>query len=104
MHYLLIYDLAPDYLERRGEFRDEHLRLAWDAHQVNGLILGGALNDPADKAMLLFKGDSPAAAEAFAGNDPYVKNGIVKEWSVRPWHTVVGDNPFQAVKPEEETE
>ncbi len=29
MHYLLIYDLAPDYLARRPEFRAEHLTLAW---------------------------------------------------------------------------
>lgn len=101
MHYLLIYELAPDYLERRGNFRDEHLHLAWHAQKHEGLILGGALKDPADKAVLLFQGETPQAAEAFAKKDPYVKNGIVREWTVRPWHTVVGDNPFQVVKPAE---
>lgn len=30
MHYLLFYDYAPDYLERRAQFREEHLALAWD--------------------------------------------------------------------------
>ena len=40
--------------------------------------------------MLLFSGDSPAAAEAFAKADPYVVNGIVTKWRVRPWTTVVG--------------
>ncbi len=90
MHYLLIYELSTDYLERRGEFRDEHLKLAWDAHKNGNLILGGALQEPADLAFLLFEGDSPKAAENFAKNDPYIKNGLIKKWKVRPWMTVVG--------------
>jgi len=101
MHYLLLYELAPDYLDRRGEFRDDHLQLAWKAHSEGELILGGALKDPADNAVLLFKSDSPEAAEQFARKDPYVKNGLVQRWEVRPWHTVVGDDPFQSVKPED---
>ncbi len=100
MHYLLIYQLASDYLERRAEFRDEHLELAWDAHESEDLILGGAMKDPSDNAVLLFKGESPEAAENFARKDPYVIHGIVTRWEVRPWHTVVGDDPFQVVKPE----
>lgn len=90
MHYLLMYDVVPDYLERRGAYRAEHLALAWKAHDEGRLILGGALMDPADGAVLLFQGDSPAVAEAFALSDPYVKNGVVTRWRVRPWITVVG--------------
>ena len=30
-HFLLTYDLAPDYLERRAALRDAHLALAWAA-------------------------------------------------------------------------
>lgn len=89
-HYLLFYDLAPDYLERRGPHRDEHLALAWAACERGELVLGGALAEPADGAVLLFQGDSPAAAEAFARADPYVQQGIVTAWRVRPWTTVVG--------------
>lgn len=91
MHYLLIYDLAPDYLERRGQYRSEHLKLAWDAVAKGDLVLGGALADPVDNSILLFQGDSPAAAEAFVAADPYVKNGLIKSWRVRPWTTVVGE-------------
>ena len=29
MHYLLIYEVAPDYLARRAQYRDAHLALAW---------------------------------------------------------------------------
>jgi uncharacterized protein len=93
MHYLLFYDVVPDYVERRAAFRAEHLALARAAHARGELVLGGALAEPADGAVLLFKGDSPAAAEAFAAADPYVRNGLVTRWRVRAWATVVGDRP-----------
>lgn len=99
MHYLLIYELQPDYLERRGEFRDEHLSLAWQAHDNGELILGGALADPVDEAILLFKGESAEVAEKFARADPYMLNGLIKKWSVRPWTTVVGSMASTPVKP-----
>lgn len=98
MHYLLIYHLAPDYLERRGEFREEHLAMAWKACKSGEMVLGGALQDPADRAVLLFEGDTPEAAESFAKNDPYVKNSLVEKWEVRPWMTVVGDDAISPVK------
>lgn len=100
MHYLLIYDVAPNYLEQRATFRDEHLTLAWQAHERGELILGGALTEPVDGAVLLFQGDSPAAAERFAAADPYVRNGLVARWQVRPWTTVVGDQATSPVRPE----
>jgi uncharacterized protein YciI len=89
-HYLLIYTLSPEYLARRGEFRAEHLALAWTACDRGELVLGGALTDPVDEAVLLFKGSSPAVAERFVEADPYVSNGLVTEWRIRPWMTVVG--------------
>lgn len=98
-HYLLIYDLADDYLDRRGEFRGVHLNLAWAAHQRGELMLGGALGEPVDRALLMFKGDSPKAAEEFAKVDPYVTNRLVKSWAVRPWMTVVGDLAANPVRP-----
>lgn len=100
MHYLLIYDLAPNYLEQRATFRDEHLALAWQAHERGELILGGALAEPVDGAVLLFQGDSPAAAERFVAVDPYVRNGLVMRWQVRPWTTVVGDQATSPARPE----
>lgn len=100
MHYLLTYDLAPDYLERRGEFRNEHLKLGWEAQQRGELVLAGALAEPADKAVLLFSGASPEAAERFAKGDPYVLNGLVTAWRVREWTTVIGDAAFKPVRPD----
>lgn len=99
MHYLLCYDLAPDYLERRGEFRDAHLKLAWDAQERGEIIIAGALTEPADMAVLLFQGDSPEVAERFAKADPYVTHGLVTAYRVRPWNTVVGAAAFNPVRP-----
>lgn len=99
VHYLLIYDLAPDYLERRAALRSEHLRLAWQAQENGALLLGGALAEPVDTAVLLFRSDSPAVAEKFAAVDPYVRHGLVTKWRVRPWNTVVGDAPASPVRP-----
>jgi len=95
-HFLLTYTLAPDYLERRAEFRGAHLALAQAAVERGELVLGGAL-DPADEAMLLFAGENSAAAEAFANADPYVRNGLVARWRVREWVTVVGSGAARPV-------
>ncbi|MCG5073711.1 YciI-like protein [Paraburkholderia tagetis] len=98
MHYLLMYDLADDYLERRPEHRSDHLALAWAAAERGELLLAGAIAEPLDEALLLFQGESPAAAEAFARADPYVKAGLVKAWRVRPWQTVVGEKAANPVR------
>ena len=96
-HFILTYDLAPDYLERRGQFRTEHLALAWKAADQGALLLGGAVGDPPESAVLLFSDRD--AAEAFAKSDPYVAEGLVKEWRVRPWTTVVGKDAATPVRP-----
>ena len=90
MHYLLFYDAKVGYEERRKPFRAAHLDYARAAVERGELVLGGGLANPVDGAVLLFRGDSPAAAEQFAKSDPYVVNGVVKKWHVREWTTVVG--------------
>jgi len=90
MHYLLFYDVGENYTERRLAFRAAHLRHARQAVARGELVLGGALANPVDGALLLFCGSSPAVAEEFAASDPYVINGLVAGWRVREWTTVVG--------------
>ena len=82
-----------------AEFRGVHLNLAWGAHKRGDLVLGGALGEPVDTAILMFKGESPKVAEDFAKVDPYVTNGLIRKWTVRPWMTVVGDLAANPVKP-----
>lgn len=99
MHYLLFYEVGEDYVSRRAEFRDAHLEKAWQASERGELVLGGALANPVDGAVLLFKGDSPEVAEKFARADPYVTSGAVKRWHVREWTTVAGRDAATPVKP-----
>jgi uncharacterized protein YciI len=94
MHYLLFYDYVSDYMQRREEFRAEHLALAWQSHKRGELVLGGVLADPIDGAVLFFQADSPETIEAFVASDPYVRHGLVTRWRIRPWHTVVGENAY----------
>lgn len=98
MHYLLFYDVAPDYFTRRGEFRQAHLALAWQACERGELVLGGALADPVDCSVLLFKVESAEVVERFVAADPYVKNGLVTKWRVRPWTTVVGEDATTPIR------
>ena len=62
MRWVLIYELADDYLERRAALRPEHLGLARAAHERGELLLAGALADPYDRALLVFTGEQPDAA------------------------------------------
>jgi uncharacterized protein len=90
MHYLLFYDVVPDYATRRLPFRSAHFEYARPFIDRGELLLGGALADPVDGAVLLFRGQTPDVARAFAAADPYVQHGLVTAWRVRPWTTVVG--------------
>ena len=90
MHYLLFYDVVPDYAVRRAPFRPAHLAYARPFIERGELVLGGALAEPVDGAVLLFRADTPEVARAFAAADPYVRQGLVTAWRVRPWTTVVG--------------
>jgi uncharacterized protein YciI len=99
MHYLLFYEVVPDYPTKRTKFRSAHLAYAWQAVERGELVLGGALANPADGAVLLFRGTSPDVARTFAAQDPYVLNGVVTRWRVREWTTVVGANAANPVLP-----
>ena len=92
-YFALFYDAVDDFIARRGAFRDEHLRIARESHARGELVLAGALADPANGALLIFQAETPAVAEAFARQDPYVKNGLITHWKVRPWTVVVGNEP-----------
>jgi uncharacterized protein YciI len=98
-HFLLFYDVADDYLERRAQFRSAHLEKAWAASADGTLVLGGALADPVDGAVLLFAAADKAVVEAFARTDPYVLNGLVTRWRVREWTTVAGPGATTQVRP-----
>ncbi len=90
MYYVLLYEYVENVVEKRAPLREAHLRIAREAHARGELLLGGALAEPVDTGLRVFKVDDRAVVEHFAREDPYVKGGIVKSWQVRPWTVVVG--------------
>jgi uncharacterized protein len=92
-YHLLEYALVDDYVERRASFRAEHLALAGASQNRGELVLAGALADPVDRAVLVWRADDRAVVETFVERDPYVRNGLVTSWTIRPWTVVVGDRP-----------
>jgi hypothetical protein len=97
-HFLLFYEADGDYSERRKPFRAAHLAHARAARERGELVLAGALADPVDGSVLLFQGETDAAARRFAEEDPYVVNTVVQRWRVREWTTVIGDLALTEVK------
>ena len=95
-YYLLEYALVDDYLARRSVFRDAHLALAREAHSRGELILAGALAEPADRALLVWLTDDRSVIERFIDGDPYVDNGLVTSWTIRPWTVVIGESAGQS--------
>ena len=91
MYWLLFYDLVDDYLERRSPLRENHLAKVRNAQQNGELLLAGALAEPADGAVLVFRADSADTAQRFAQDDPYVVEGLVTNWRVRQWNVVTAD-------------
>jgi uncharacterized protein len=91
MYYLLFYKTIDNYIEKRKPFRTLHLQLAKAAYENGTLIMAGALENPADEAVFVFKADSPQVAEDFAKNDPYVQNGLISQMDCKTWKVVVGN-------------
>jgi len=89
-YYALFYKVTDDYMERRPQFREVHLGMAREAADRGELVMAGAVGDPADGALLIFRCEDRSTAENFALRDPYVLNGLVTKWEVKPWAVVVG--------------
>ena len=91
-YYALFYDVVDDFANKKLPFREQHLRLAQQAYTRGEVVLAGALADPA-AALLIFRVNDRAQVENFARQDPYVSNGLVARWEVRPWAVVIGNQP-----------
>jgi hypothetical protein len=93
-YFALTYEVIDDFVNKRTPFRPSHLKEVREAHARGELILAGALGEPAG-ALLIFRAADRTTAETFAKADPYVKEGLVTRWTVRPWTVVVGQDPTE---------
>ena len=73
-----------------GKLIEEHLGLARAARERGELLLGGAFTDPADEALLIWATEDRSVVESFVQSDPYVRDGLVQQWTIRSWNVVIG--------------
>lgn len=93
MHWVLTYDYVDDIASRRAPFREAHLGLVRALHEQGRLLMAGAVGDPIEGALLLFTAGEQVVVEEFVAQDPYVREGLVTSWRLRPWNVVVGGLP-----------
>lgn len=93
-YFALFYDVVDDFANKRTPFRPAHLKEVREAQARGELVMAGALGEPA-AAMLIFRAADKSTVEKFATADPYVTEGLVKSWKVRPWTVVVGQDPSE---------
>ena len=91
MYFILHYQTINNFIEKREKYRAEHLEKVRDAFKNQYLVLGGALENPENEALLVFECEDRSIVEDFAKNDPYVVNNLVTSWSVRKWNVVIGN-------------
>jgi len=92
-YFALIYDVVDNFAERRMPFRETHLKLVKEAHERGAIVMAGALGDPPTGALIVFRVEEPSVVENFARTDPYVTQGVVTKWQVKPWNVVFGGTP-----------
>jgi uncharacterized protein YciI len=93
-YFALTYDVVDGFVDKRTSFRPQHLQLARDAAARGELVMAGALGEPPG-ALLVFRAPDKSVAERFAASDPYVTGGLVRQWIVRPWTVVIGQDPAE---------
>lgn len=87
-YYVVIYHTVDNYKEKRQPYRNAHLSKVQEAFEAGDIVMGGALDDPADQALIVFRASEEA--QKFVENDPYVTNGLISKWQIRPWKVVIG--------------
>ena len=89
-YLLLTLDYVEDILEKCDPYRADHLAGAKAQHDAGKCVIAGALQDPVDKGVFVFKDCDEAYVKAFVESDAYYKNGLVTGYAIRPWMIVVG--------------
>lgn len=93
-YFALQYDVVEDFASKRTPFRPAHLKEVRESNARGELVMAGALAEPPG-ALLVFRAADKSVVEHFATNDPYVKEGLVTRWTIRPWTVVIGHDPAE---------
>ncbi|MGI8588644.1 MAG: YciI family protein [Chloroflexia bacterium] len=84
MKYVVFYDNADDVLSIVMPHVPGHCARLADFHARGTLLMGGIFANVQEVgAMLIFT--TREAAEEFVRGDPYILNGVVRNWYIREW-------------------
>ncbi len=90
--HILHYEYTDNVIEKRAPHRSAHLAYISTFQKKGSLVLGGAVGVPPTSGLLIFRSLSVDEIKRVAENDPYVKNGVVTSFEVKPYIAVVGDD------------
>jgi uncharacterized protein YciI len=86
--YVLSYRSVDDFLPLARQHGAAHLARLRAFHARGLLLMVGPLDDPpTGDAMGVFT--TREAAEEFISGDPFVENGVVATWTIRPWNEIL---------------
>ena len=88
MKYVMTYRAVEGFLPLAQENHPAHSARVDEFARRGDLLMVGTLDEPMNgDAMAVFT--TREAAEEFIAGDPFVLNGVVAGWTVRPWHEVL---------------
>jgi uncharacterized protein YciI len=84
LKYVLFYESADDVLAKAPAHFEAHSHRGHEFHERGSLLMYGPFGTPQEEgSMAVFS--SREAAEDFASGDPFVVNGVVRNWFIREW-------------------
>ena len=87
MKYVVFYESADDVMTKAPLYIEAH-RARWNSYRRDGMLLAiGPFSDPREGSMCVFA--TRESAEEFVAGDPFVLNGVVKNWYIREWNEVL---------------
>ena len=98
MKSVLFYESADDVLTKGAAHFEAHAAHGSEFHDRGSLLLYGPFGDPQrEGSMAVFT--SREGAEEFANGDPFVLNGVVRDWQIRDWdEAFAGDDALAVVR------
>jgi uncharacterized protein YciI len=88
MKYVVLYESAPNVMERAPAHFPAHKARLDEFHGRGDLLMVGTFGDPqAQGSMAVFR--TREAAQEFVADDPFVLEGVVARHELREWDEVL---------------
>ncbi|KAL4447529.1 hypothetical protein ABPG75_004748 [Micractinium tetrahymenae] len=93
-YLVLQYDYThhdAELLAGRERYQADHLARCREMADRGKLLLWGSVGRPIDSGLLIWRNADEAEVQFFVKRDPLVVNGLVRHWTVKPFHVHVVD-------------